>query len=312
MTATKAFGAGVETLPAPIFILAPPGTPGETVAAMFGQHPECWAMPEINLELSPNLDALMREMVGVRSSQMHGLLRSLSQLLIGEQTISGVDAARRWLSRHAYLPTSAIWHQLARKVAPRHLVAPVTATLFESGSLARLVKAFPHARYVALKMHPKSHGTAVMAQNGGAAAWLLGAVDETVQPLLPEPSDIWTMAEAGVDELAGLVPDGRVLPLRVEDLVHDTGPTLTSLLAELGLDASAASIAAMQHPEASPFRGPGPFGANRGGDIQTLAALRSVLPALDALSLEGHAPWRPDGMPLEQDLRKRAAGFGYR
>jgi hypothetical protein len=121
LTAKAARKPDLQDLPAPIFVLAPPGTPGESVAAMIGQHPQCWGLPEIGLELSPNLDSLMRELVGMRSSQMHGLLRALSQLLTGEQTIIGVDAARRWMSRHAYLPTSAIWHLLAGRIAPRRL-----------------------------------------------------------------------------------------------------------------------------------------------------------------------------------------------
>jgi hypothetical protein len=298
--------------PPPIFVVAPPGLPVETVAAMLGQHPECWGMPEINLELSGNLDSLMREMIGLRSSQMHGLLRTLSQLLTGEQTIIGVDAARRWLSRYAYLPTSAVWHLLAQRVGPRRMVAPLTATLFEAGSLGRLVATFPEAKFVALKMHPKSHGEAVMAQHGGAAAWLLGALDETVEPAMPEPSEIWQLAEAGLDDLAGLVRAKQIIPVRVEDLVHNTKPTLTRLLKKLDLAAPPRVLAAMQRPESSSFRGRGPFGAQFGGEILTLEALRSQIPSVETLTLEGRAPWRPDGMPLGADIRLSATKAGYR
>ncbi len=299
------------TLPRPIFILAAPGIPAQTVAAMLGQHPECWDLPEINLEMSGNLDGLMRDMIGMRSAQMHGLLRVLSQLLTGEQTLIGIDAGRRWLSRHSYLPTSAIWHLLAQRIAPRRIVAPITATLFESGSLGRLVQTFPDAQFIALTMHPKSHGQAVMAQHGGAAAWLLGAVDETVQPIMPEPSEVWQLADHGTEELAALVPKDQLHTVRIEDLAHHPVATLARLLPLISLSARERTIAALQHPQASPFHGRGPFGAHSGGDILSMAQLADEIAPLGAVSLDGRAPWRPDGMPLDKAIRSRAVSHGY-
>ena len=299
-------------LPGPIFVLAPPGMYGETVAAMLGQHPQCWGLPEINLELSGNLDALIRDMTGMRSAQLHGLLRSLSQLLTGEQTIIGVEAARRRLSRHAYLPTSAVWQLLAQRIAPKRIVAPVTSAIFEGSSLSRLVDSFPAARFVALKMHPKSHGESVMAQHGGAAAWLLGAVDETVAPVMPEPSEIWQLAKTALADLVELVDPKQFIALRIEDLAHANAPTLRDLTAQLGLSFTDDDLAAMQKPQASVFLGRGPFGAHFGGEILSLQALAKAIAPLDTLTLEGWAPWRTDGMPLDKSLRQQASAQGYR
>ncbi len=300
-----------SAVPNPIFVIAPPGMAGETVAAMLGQHPECWGIAEANLELGGNLDGLMRDMIGLRSSQLHGLLRTLSQLLTGEQTVVGIDAARRWLSRHAYLPTSAVWHLIAQRIAPRRIVAPLTTSLFETVSLERLVKTFPNAQFVAIKMHPKSYGQAIMAQHGGAAAWLLGAVDESVFPKLPAPTEIWDLAEEGISDLSEMVSAKQIIRVRIEDIAHQRQITIPTLLFQLGLNASDTCVAAMQHPERSAFCGPGPFGANSGGNILSLSQLSEQIPGLDELSLFGPAPWRPDGMPIPKETQKLAVALGY-
>lgn len=302
--------AGVA-FPPPIFVLAPPGMQGETVAAVLARNPACFGLPECNLELAGNLDALMREMTGMRSAQLHGLMRGLSHLLGGEQSVAGVEMARRWLSRHLHLSTAAVWHLIAARVAPRRLVTPLTTTLFEPGSTGRLVTAFPQAHFVHLEMHPRSHGQAVMAQYDGTAAQILGAKDETVEPALADPQELWLMAEEGVEELAALIPPGQMHPLRLEDLAHDTARTIRALARELGLPQDRAALAAMAQPELSPFRGPGPFGAHLSGDILSLAELARTVPTVDGLSLTGWMPWRPDGMGLRAELRQRATAMGY-
>lgn len=298
--------------PPPIFVVYAPGMPGETVTAMLGLHPQCYGLPEMGLELGTSIDQLLRTMTGVRSGQLHGLMRGLSQLLAGEQSIAGIDMARRWLMRHQHLPTAAAWRMVARRIAPRRLVAPVSAAIYEPSALARLATCFPEARFVLLSMHPKSHGQAVMAQHGGAAARVLGAVDEDVAPTMVEPAGLWLMTVEGQKGLADLCPAGAVVPLRVEDVAHDPARSMAHLAAQLGLGAEPEDLSAMMRPEQSHFRGPGPFGAHGGGAIMSLADLARTIPALDGLGLDGHAPWRDDGMPLPREVRAAAAAMGYR
>ena len=164
--------------PPPILVLAAPGVPGQTLAAALGRNPAAYDLPELNLELMPSIDVLQREMTGIRASQLHGLLRALAQLLAGEQTVAAVDMANRWLLRRTYLPTSAVAQELAIRIAPRRLVAPVTAAIFDRSSLRRLRATFPEAIFVHLHLHPHVYGRLLLAGTAGQAALqLAGALD---------------------------------------------------------------------------------------------------------------------------------------
>lgn len=300
------------TLPPPVFVLAAPGVPGQTLAAALGRNPGAYDLPECNLELSASVDTLLREMTGMRQGQMHGLLRALSHLLAGEQSMAGIEMARRWLTRHMHLPTAAVAQRLAAMLAPRRMVMPVTSALFEPGAAERLLAAFPQAEFVHLQMHPVAQGGAVMGQFGGAAALLLGAVDESVSPPMADSQELWGMAEAGAAMFRAGVPPARFHAMHVEDLAADPARALVVLADALHLATDPAAVARMLRPEGSAFAGPGPFGAHLGGDVLDLAALRAAVPAEAALSLTGALPWRPDGVGLHPALRDQARAMGYR
>ncbi|MDP3340271.1 hypothetical protein [Frigidibacter sp.] len=299
------------TRPPPVFVLAAPGVPGQTLVAALGRNPGAYDLPECNLELSGTVDNLLREMTGMRQGQLHGLLRSLSHLLVGEQSMASVEMARRWLTRHMHLPTGAVAQRLAAMIAPRRMVAPVTSALFEPGGTERLLATFPDADFVHLQMHPVAQGRAVMGQSGGAAAMLMGAVDDSVSPPMPDAQELWAMAEAGVAVFRAGVAPSRFHALRVEDLAAGPALALAGLAGALALPADAAAVARMLRPEDSAFAGPGPFGAHLAGDVLDLAALRAAVPAAGAVSLKGPLPWRPDGGGLRPALRDQAMAMGY-
>src|SRR5215475_14600268 len=83
--------------PTPVFILGSPRSFTSLVCGMLGQHPQAYGMPELNLFISDTLKGLLEELTGYRQIQIHGLLRAVSQLYSGEQTLNSVDMARRWL-----------------------------------------------------------------------------------------------------------------------------------------------------------------------------------------------------------------------
>jgi len=297
------------TFPPPVFVLAAPGVPGQTLAAALGRNPGAYDLPECNLELSGSVESLLREMTGMRQGQMHGLLRALSHLLAGEQSMAGIEMARRWLTRHMHLPTGAVAQRLAAMIAPRRTVMPVTSALFEPGGTERLLAAFPQADFVHLQMHPVAQGRAVMGQSGGAAAMLLGAVDDSVSPPMADAQELWATAEEGAAVFRAAVAPSRFHALRVEDLAANPARALAVLADALHLATDPAAVARMLRPEASAFAGPGPFGAHLAGDVLTLAALRAALPG--EVSLKGPLPWRPDGAGLRPALRDQAAAMGY-
>jgi len=310
------------SVPPPIFILAAPVMPSQTVAAALGRNPLAQDLPELNLELMPTVDVLLRELTGLRTPQIHGLLRAIAHLLTGEQTGAAVETARRWLGRRAYLGTDAAAAELAALVAPRRIVAPVAAALFDRGSLKRLRASFPTAVFVHLHAHPRSYGQLVLAERTGQAALLLaGAVDEKVNPALPDPQELWLMVETAVQGFLQDLPDENQFALRLEDLVADPEATLTGLAARLGLASDAQAVARMLRPELSVFAGPGPIGAHLSGAIRSFAALTASLPAAmavkaddatpDAPRLMGPLSWRPDRAGFRAEVQDRARALGY-
>lgn len=307
--------------PPPILVLAAPGTPAATLAAALGRHPGAFDLPEPNLWLADSVDALLDDLTGLRAVQLHGLLRALALLLTGEQTAPGVDAARRWLQRQRHLPADRVLQALARRIAPSRMVLPAGGCLFDPGALARLCRWLPRADIVHLRQHPRGHGTRLLARPGGAAVLrLLGGQDDSLRPALPDPQELWLQAEtavAGLVAAAGAGTGPRVVTLRLEDLLDDPAAALAGLCRALDLAADPQAVTAMQRPEASPFAGPGPFGAHLPGDIAPLARLAQEAAgaggsAAAAAPLEGPLPWRPDAAGLRPEViaRARAAGYG--
>lgn len=301
-----------DSFPPPIFVLAAPGMPGQTIAAALGQNPAAYDLPELNLELLPTVDVMRRELTGIRASQMHGLLRALAQIYGGEQTAPSVEMAGRWLTRRAYLPTGAVAVELAQHLAPWRMVAPVTAAIFDRPSLHRLVTTFPDAVFVHLQLHPHVYGRHLSVGTAGQVALqITGALDEDTRPALPDPQELWLMAETALAAFLDALPAERVVRQRVEDLAADPASALAILAWKLNLPADAAAVARMLHPERSVFAGPGPMGAHLRGTIDSFAVLAAALPDMDSARLSGPLPWRPDAAGFRPEVRVRAAELGY-
>jgi len=288
--------------PVPILVLSGPAMPGPTLAAALGRNPGAFGLPALNLELEPTLDRYLDSLSGLRAGQMHGLLRLLALRLGGEQTIAAVAMARRWLMLRTHLPTARILHEIAALFAPRRIVLPVTAELFDAAAAERLAATWDDAVLVQACIHPHNHATLLMAEAGGAAALLLGAVRQRGEvPLEPDPETLWLMTDKAVAAFTALRGQ-PVIHQRIEELLADPAAELARLARALGLPDDATAITAMSTPEASPFAGPGPFGAHLPAGISGLGALRDRLAAVP-----GTTP--PAPRPEVRD-RLQAQGYG--
>lgn len=298
------------SFPPPVLILTPPGLPGQTLAAALGRNPVGYDLPELNLEQAASADQLQRDLIGFRGMQILGLMRALAQLYGGEQTGTSVEMARRWLMARAHLPTPHIGREIAARIAPRRMIAPVTAALFDRINLGRLLAIFPEAVHVQLTVHPVIYGRLLARTEAGEAMLALtGAIDETVEP---DAQKLWLMAQDALDDVAARVPAGRLLRQDASELVADPRAALTRLAGALGMPADAHALRAMLDPEASVFAGPGPLGAPIAGNIRGFARLGRDFAAGGATPLEAPVPWRTDGTGLDPELRSRARALGYR
>jgi len=299
-------------VPPPVLILTPPGLPGATLAAALGRNPAGYGVPELNLEQMTSTDQLQRELIGFRAMQLLGLFRAIAQIYGGEQTGASVEMARRWLNRRAYLPTARVAQELVAKIAPRRMIAPVTSAIFDGLTLKHLGTCFPQATYVHLTAHPRAFGTLIGARPEGEAALMLtGAVDESVEPAVPDPQELWLAVEEQLEPLFARLPPERVVQVDAIALIRDPRATLKSLAQALDLPAHGMALTAMQSPEASVFAGPGPLGAPLQSPIRSFASLAADLAGVSEAGLDGPVPWRDDATGLTPEVQRRAKALGY-
>lgn len=301
-----------DDFPPPVFVLAAPGLPGPTLAAALGMNPDAYGVPELNLPLMATVDIFQREMTGPRGPQIHGTLRALAQILGGEQSLGAVEMARRWIDRRAHLPTADALHEIAARIAPRRMVAPATAVILDAPSLRRLLAAFPKAQFVRLTAHPLHHGQLALAGRAGQIALQLsGALDEDIDPPIPDPQTLWLRVETTLDAELAKLDDKQVTTLKLEDLLADPDEALRGLARKLNLKWNKQAIAAMRQPETSGFAGPGPMGAHINGHIFSFDEIRRDLAGVGEPSLGAPLPWRPDAAGFHEDVTAHAREKGF-
>lgn len=300
-----------ESVPPPVFVLSAPALPAATLAAALGRNPEAFGLPEITLPLAATTDAYLRELSGIRVIQSHGLLRAISQLYAGEQTVHAVEMARRWIDSRAWMTTPMVFQEIAARLSPYRLVSPVGSLLFDGTAMKRLRATFPGASYVVIRAHPRVYGELALGQDAGRVAIeLSGSLDETFEPPLPDPQTLWLQSEAELARHVEDLPADRLMILRAETLVRDPEATLKGLARSLGMPSGKAALSAMMQPEASLFAGPGPIGAHSDGMILSFAALAQDFPDPEDEQLDGPLPWRPDGAGFSDEVRDAALDLG--
>lgn len=292
-----------------IVVVSAPFSYGDHLAAMLGQNPTAYAVPETNLALSDTLDMHLRELVGLRGSQMHGLIRALSHLLSGEQTIASGGMAWRWIFARLSWPTSWVRDFLTGTIAPMRMVEKNTSVLFDSLAADRLMRQCVDADFVHVTRHPFHQGLATM-QDGEATAAILGSYDDSGETEVLDPQYLWVRAERAADGLLKDLDKDRVHRLRSEDLWSNTRASLQGLCERLGLATHYESIDAMLRPEQCPFSGPGPAGMQLGAEVPFLRSPHVPAPDPPA-GLDAQLPWRSDGKGFHPDTIALARRRGY-
>lgn len=295
----------------PVFILASPHSKVSLVAAMLGQHPGLYAVPELNLFAA---DRLVEMQEALAPAHTQGLVRAIAQLYCGEQTLETVEAARRWLYRRVYTGTAEIHQELCRKVAPLRLVDPsgVHGEARRGEDLERILTAYPDACFLHLVRHPRSQAEAWLSSpHALAQLFALDALDASARQTTPDPLIDWYRRNAAIADRLDDIPADRWLRVRLEDLLSVPRSGLRAICDWLGLAWSEPSLEAMLHPERGSYSGLGPYGAEGGGDVDFLRAPRFQLMPRDTRRLKDVVPWRPDGREPRPELMALARAFGY-
>lgn len=299
----------------PVVVVLGPGRSYTTIAAaMLGQHPSLFGLPETNLSLADTLADWLFETGGGRRIRDHGLLRALSHIEYGVQSTSTVAAVRAWLRRHQHLSTDEVWARIRAAVAPRGIVEKSPITVMRDDFVARLWRQLPDAYYLHITRHPHTACMSMLRlppykrllQSGYTESY-----DTRVHPPVCDPQVHWYSTHERIMAFLAEIEPARWRRVRGEDLLEDPDARLADLCRWLGLDAGTEAIAAMKQPERSPFACHGPPNAQWGADpsFQSDPALRpyEAKPAPLSAPLE----WRPDGAGFAPCVRELAASFGY-
>jgi hypothetical protein len=304
-----------------VCVLSPPRSFSTVIAAMLGQHPQLYGLAETHLLSVSTLDEWWSS-AGVASFPMtHGLLRSVAELVFGQQSEVSVRNAAALLRARSSWSSADMLALLADRVHPRTLVEKSPVLCFREEWMLRAAETFPNARFIQLTRHPRSQALSVrkhirksLELGRPMPLWLrnLGWSDGRGQ-LFPEfdPQRSWYTLNANIDGFVSKLPSDRWMRVRGEDVLRDPWSRLAEIASWLGIETDSVAVDAMLHPERSPFAGFGPPGAVYGNDLFFLcdARLRPER-AAGAENLEDPLEWR-SAARFAPEVVALAQRFGY-
>ncbi len=296
----------------PLFILASPRSFTSLICGMFGQHPDAYGFPELNLFVEERVRELLNHFEGKAQFQFHGLLRTLAQLYAGEQTRNSIGMAYRWLMVRSEYSTTDIYYELCQKIYPLKGVDKSPAYTNNSVCLKRIITAFPNAYFLHLVRHPFAQCLSSIKGGGeGYFAKALGYYDYTVSPPIVDPQFAWLDVQRQIIEFSSTIPTRQTLCLRGEDLLSDPRTYLQKICTWLGLTWNDFAFEAMMHPENSPYACLGPYGATLGNDANFLRSPTYQQRDIQLNSLDEPLPWSPDGSGFAPEVIQLAHELGY-
>ena len=310
----------------PVFILAPPCTFSWAVCAMFGQHPQMYALPELHLFTSETVGA-WQELSSKESFEMdHGLVRTVAELCFGEQTDRTISRARGWLRRRSHFTTGLLLEAIADRLKPLIPVEKSPSVVYSSEALRRLAEMFPTARFIHLVSHPRLYGESVVQtlrelearQSLAPSHWLVRLasyrspdVEFSSDGSIIDPQTSWYTLNIRIVNFLSSLPPEQCKTVRGEDLVADPNEGLRSLTAWLGVRTDPDAVEEMRHPEKSPYACLGPSSASFGSDV-FLRKGPLVRPEwARPQSLEGPLSWSKDDKEFSLQVRLFAQRLGY-
>jgi hypothetical protein len=298
----------------PLFLLAPPRSYTSVINAMIGQHPQLYGFPELNLfsaDILKHMWIRVSSDVGDDGTRRNGLLRAVAQIYGGGQTNETIEMAIHWAAARQEWNTGKVYQELAAKIHPLVSVDKSPVYTLSEARLARILEAFPKARFIHLVRHPIAQCISVMGLNNGVLTLLVNAIDFGDESATVDPQIAWHDINVNIINFLGGVSEERQIRLRGEDLMADPRRHLARICRWLGVCDDAECIEEMMHPERSPYACFGPISALFGNDPKFLRRpkFRPHVPKIPSL-YEG-LPWRTDGKGLHPEVIDLAMEFGY-
>ena len=313
--------------PQPIFILASARSFTSLLCAMLGQHPEAYGVPELSLFSAENMEQWIQQSKD-QPRKAHGLLRTVSQLYAGEQSILSISMARRWMLNRTHCSTREVYQEICHKAAPLRVIDKSPAYALDVQNLERIHQAFPGAYYLHLVRHPRPQGESLMklvsqirlqkAQHKplseaarSISPLLINCVDNSTSPATIDFQYLWYRMQQRIRNFLKIIPLERQMFLRGEDILNDPQVHFENICQWLGLSWNKSALTAMLHPEDSPYASIGPYGAPFGNDPNFLGSPVFKQRTVHYSTLDGALPWRADGGGFLPALVELAQELGY-
>jgi hypothetical protein len=292
---------------------------------MLGQHPELYGLPETSLLCAETVEQWVSICGTANFPMSHGLLRSIAELIYGEQSEANIQRAWGWLRRRNHCTTGYILELLAERVGSKLLVEKSPSVVYSAESLGRTHEMFPRARYLHLVRHPRGHCESVMKhirkarEEGPVPGWLLrlGSFSLTSRPIGTtqqrplDPQYGWFVLHTNISAFLSSVAPENKMRIRGEDLLLFPNQSLRVVVEWLGVRSDDKVLEEMMHPECWAYAKLGPANARFGMDRFFLEEPMLRPGRAELLSLDGPLSWRTDGTGFAPHVKRLAVEFGY-
>lgn len=274
----------------PLFILTCMRSYSSVVSAMLGQHPQMYGLPELNPFLADTLGGIIQKLQNSRPQGLSGLLRTVAELEYQEQTAKTVHQAHAWFAKHAHWPMHDFFAYLGKKVGARILIEKSPTTAIDERRLAQLHHQFPDACCLHLVRHPRPTCASICELQQKTSI-----LTSRRAGIPADPEQLWLRINSNILRFTAQLPPDRTLVIQGEQLLSQPELYLPQITEWLDLRTDAIAIAAMQHPEQSPYACLGPPNAPFGHDPNFLNHPHFEKRPTKAFRLEGPLEWQPPG-----------------
>ena len=245
----------------PIFILGVPRSFSWLACAMIGQHPQLYALPELQLFSADTVQEWRSRFPSETYPIEHGLLRAVAEICFDGQSSEALQLAKGWVRRRAQSTTGMIVEELAERVHPRRLVEKSPSIVYQREFMERAYRMFPRAGFIHLVRHPIDHGQAVLDAIANLSRfevldpshWLVqlasaefGATGTSGAAGAPDPQSAWHVLNLNIRSFLEGVPAEQKLLLRGEELLTTPDPSLSRIAAFAGVRTNYAAIERMK------------------------------------------------------------------
>jgi hypothetical protein len=237
----------------------------------------------------------------------------VAEVFFEGQSDETVARAWDWIRMRFHWSTSAVFHELAERVAPRGVVEKSPFAVQSYENLERLRTFFPGARFIHLVRHPRASCASILKFEPAMQLLVRLATehDFSTDPPTLDPQLRWYESHVRIIQFTETLPPTQWLRFRGEEFLKDPREHLRLVADWLGVRTDDAAIEEMMHPERSPFSRLGPSSAQYGSDPAFLESpeFRRFHDKFE--SLDEPLPWRPDGCGFLVEVRELARYFGY-